>query len=249
MRSTCTKWDRSVNRGGSLRKGGSWQSNWVHCGIILNNLERSKDRHTHCFPCGSILPSRTVRTCQTLKRERIVTVIWSIESKQIEDAVCIWCVGNITSTPGSPGRPGCPATPGIPAFPLGPCTEEMNRMKLNKSQPKNDFLLLLSEHDELSKKCKNMPFIAFMKHKVERAAQGLILFGLSLWMLVESNLFSCSGRKVWRQGWWNMINSSKNYFIITNRNFNLCRDLSLSQCEDAFTCKYMVHVIQAITIL
>lgn len=55
-----------------------------------------------------------------------------------------------TSTPGSPGRPGCPATPGIPAFPLGPCTKEMNRMKLNKSQPKNYFLLLLSEHDELS---------------------------------------------------------------------------------------------------
>lgn len=70
-----------------------------------------------------------------------------------------------TSTPGSPGRPGCPATPGIPAFPLGPCTEEMNRMKLNKSQPKNDFLLLFSEHDELSKKYKDIPFIAFMKHK------------------------------------------------------------------------------------
>lgn len=69
-----------------------------------------------------------------------------------------------TSTPGSPGRPSCPATPGIPAFPLGPCTEEMNRMKLNKNQPKNDLLLHLSEH-ELSKKYNDIPFVALMKHK------------------------------------------------------------------------------------
>lgn len=84
--------------GGSLRKGASWQFNWVRLGMILNDLERSKDRNTHCFSCGSILPSRTVRTCQTLKRERIITVISSIENKQTEDAACMWCVDDITES-------------------------------------------------------------------------------------------------------------------------------------------------------
>lgn len=109
------------------------------CWLILSVITRLG--HTYPLSCGSILPSRTVRTCQTLKRKQTslsfytlqilnqfnVTVepvgLWTLFNK--EKSLCgdFRLIIKLTSTPGSPGKPGFPGPPDIPAFPLGPYTK------------------------------------------------------------------------------------------------------------------------------